>query len=96
MIEIAPAWNPPWETREALHDDAVKLTASANYKNAGTVEFLVDAEGRHYFIEVNPRIQVEHTVTEEVTSVDLVQTQVRSQRVPPNALGEHAYARAEP
>ena len=76
VIEIAPAWNLPPETRCALHSDAVKLTASAKYKNAGTVEFLVDKEGRHYFIEVNPRIQVEHTVTEEVTSVDLVQTQV--------------------
>src|SRR5690606_33238993 len=47
------------------------------YRNAGTVEFLVDREGRHYFIEANPRIQVEHTVTEEVTSVDLVQAQIR-------------------
>jgi pyruvate carboxylase len=50
---------------------------AANYRNAGTVEFLVDREGRHYFIEVNPRIQVEHTVTEEVTGVDLVQAQIR-------------------
>ena len=50
---------------------------SANYLNAGTVEFLVDQQGRYYFIEVNPRIQVEHTVTEEVTGIDLVQAQIR-------------------
>lgn len=76
VVEIAPAWNLPSETRKALHDDAMKLTAAAKYKNAGTVEFLVDSENRHYFIEVNPRIQVEHTVTEEVTGIDLVQTQM--------------------
>jgi len=75
VIEIAPAWNLDPATRLALHSDAVRLGAMANYKNAGTVEFLVDEQGRHYFIEVNPRIQVEHTVTEEVTSIDLVQTQ---------------------
>ena len=46
------------ELRTKLHADAVRLTAAAKYKNAGTVEFLVDAEGRYYFIEVNPRIQV--------------------------------------
>jgi len=77
VIEMAPAWNLPTSLREALHADATRLTASAKYKNAGTVEFLVDAEGRHYFIEVNPRIQVEHTVTEEVTGIDLVQAQLR-------------------
>jgi pyruvate carboxylase len=55
----------------------VKLCESVGYKNAGTVEFLVDAENRPYFIEVNPRIQVEHTVTEEVTGIDVVQTQIR-------------------
>merc|ERR1719487_1737090 len=77
VIEIAPAWNLPMSLRKALHADAVKLTSGAKYKNAGTVEFLVDSENRHYFIEVNPRIQVEHTVTEEVTGIDLVQAQLR-------------------
>ncbi|EQC30773.1 pyruvate carboxylase [Saprolegnia diclina VS20] len=77
VLETAPAvlLNP--ETEKAMIDDAVRLTAAANYKNAGTVEFLVDQEGRHYFIEVNPRIQVEHTITEEITGVDLVQSQIR-------------------
>ena len=58
VIEMAPAWTLPMDLRTKLHADAVRLTAAAKYKNAGTVEFLVDAEGRYYFIEVNPRIQV--------------------------------------
>ena len=63
---------------EALYADAVRITAGAGYVNAGTVEFLVDPKTwNHYFIEVNPRIQVEHTVTEVITGVDLVQSQIR-------------------
>ena len=77
VIEMAPAWSLPMDLRKQLHADAVRLTSEAKYLNAGTVEFLVDAENRYYFIEVNPRIQVEHTVTEEVTSIDVVQTQLR-------------------
>jgi len=77
VIEMAPAWSLPMDLRKQLHADATKLTSLAKYKNAGTVEFLVDAQNRHYFIEVNPRIQVEHTVTEEVTGIDLVQAQLR-------------------
>lgn len=77
VIEMAPAWSLPDELRAELHKYAVELTSKAKYKNAGTVEFLVDAQNRPYFIEVNPRIQVEHTVTEEVTGIDVVQTQMR-------------------
>jgi len=77
VIEMAPAWSLPMDLRKQLHADAVRLTSQAKYLNAGTVEFLVDGEGRYYFIEVNPRIQVEHTVTEEVTGIDVVQTQLR-------------------
>ncbi len=77
VVETAPAMNLPEKTRQNILDDAVRLTSGANYLNAGTVEFLVDEAGRHHFIEVNPRIQVEHTVTEEVTGVDLVQTQFK-------------------
>uniref|UniRef100_A0A7S2KAA7 Pyruvate carboxylase n=2 Tax=Leptocylindrus danicus TaxID=163516 RepID=A0A7S2KAA7_9STRA len=77
VIETAPALDLPPATRKSMLDDAVRLLSDVKYKNAGTVEFLVDTEGRHYFIEVNPRIQVEHTVTEEVTGVDLVQTQIK-------------------
>lgn len=77
VIEMAPAWSLPMELREKLHDYAVKLTSAANYKNAGTVEFLVDRDMNAYFIEVNPRVQVEHTVTEEVTGVDIVASQIK-------------------
>jgi len=58
VIEMAPAWSLPDELRAQLHKYAVDLTSKAKYKNAGTVEFLVDKENRPYFIEVNPRIQV--------------------------------------
>ena len=57
--------------------DAVKFAKAIGYRNAGTVEFLLDPAGNYVFIEMNPRIQVEHTVTEEVTDVDLVQSQMR-------------------
>src|SRR5437667_12526393 len=59
-------------------EDAVRLARAARYVNAGTVEFLVEPEsGQHFFIECNPRIQVEHTVTEQVTGIDLVESQFR-------------------
>jgi len=77
VIEMAPAFTLPDDLRKKLHDYAIELTSQAMYKNAGTVEFLVDSELRPYFIEVNPRIQVEHTVTEEVTGIDLVQAQMK-------------------
>jgi pyruvate carboxylase len=76
VVELAPAPNLDPVLRQRLFDDAVKLAKHVNYRNAGTVEFMVDAQGRHYFLEVNPRIQVEHTVTEEVTGIDLVQSQI--------------------
>ncbi|WP_323961442.1 pyruvate carboxylase [Arthrobacter sp. JZ12] len=81
VIEIAPAPNLDESIRQALYRDAVAFAKELNYVNAGTVEFLVDTAGeragQHVFIEMNPRIQVEHTVTEEVTDVDLVQSQLR-------------------
>jgi len=77
VVEIAPAPNLTAAQREELTSDAVKFAHHINYVNAGTVEFLVDTAGRHVFIEMNPRIQVEHTVTEEVTDVDLVEAQLR-------------------
>ena len=81
VIEIAPAPNLDEETRQALYRDAIAFAKSIGYVNAGTVEFLLDTagerKGQHVFIEMNPRIQVEHTVTEEVTDVDLVQSQMR-------------------
>jgi pyruvate carboxylase len=77
VLEIAPGWDVPPGPRAAILADAVKLGESTGYKNAGTVEFLLDVDtNEHFFIEVNPRVQVEHTVTEEVTGVDIVQTQL--------------------
>jgi len=77
VIEIAPAPNLDPELRDRICADAVKFARHIGYRNAGTVEFLLSRDGRHVFIEMNPRIQVEHTVTEEVTDVDLVQSQLR-------------------
>jgi len=81
VIEIAPAPHISDELRTALCADAVKFAESIAYSCAGTVEFLVETEGpragQHVFIEMNPRIQVEHTITEEITDVDLVQAQMR-------------------
>ncbi|MEU7528659.1 pyruvate carboxylase [Saccharothrix sp. NPDC042600] len=77
VIEIAPAPNLDPELRERICNDAVRFARHIGYRNAGTVEFLLDPQGRYVFIEMNPRIQVEHTVTEEVTDVDLVQSQMR-------------------
>ena len=78
VIEIAPAPGLDASLRDRLHADAVRLAAQAGLANAATVEFLVSPEtGDHFFIECNPRIQVEHTVTEQVTGVDLVEAQFR-------------------
>ncbi|MFI0816474.1 pyruvate carboxylase [Streptomyces sp. NPDC021098] len=77
VIELAPAPHLDPELRERICGDAVKFARQIGYRNAGTVEFLLDRDGNHVFIEMNPRIQVEHTVTEEITDVDLVQSQMR-------------------
>ncbi|GAB7006053.1 pyruvate carboxylase [Nocardioides sp. AN3] len=77
VVEIAPAPNLPEELRERMCADAVRFATEIGYSCAGTVEFLLDPAGNYVFIEMNPRIQVEHTVTEEVTDVDLVQAQMR-------------------
>lgn len=77
VVEIAPAKDLDPAVRERLLGDAVRLAREAGYRNAGTVEFLVDESGEHFFIEVNPRVQVEHTVTEEATGLDIVQSQMR-------------------
>ena len=76
VVEFAPAFSVPDEVRKRLHADAVRIAQSVGYTNAGTIEFLVDSEWNHYFIEMNPRIQVEHTVTEMITGIDLVRAQI--------------------
>jgi pyruvate carboxylase len=77
VVEIAPAPNLDPGLAARLWADAVNFARSVGYCNAGTVEFLVGPDGRYVFIEMNPRIQVEHTVTEEVTGIDLVQAQLQ-------------------
>ena len=77
VIELAPAPNLPAELRDQMCADAVAFARSIDYTYAGTVEFLLDERGHYVFIEMNPRIQVEHTVTEEITDVDLVASQLR-------------------
>lgn len=76
VIEFAPSYGLKEKTKQALYDYAIKICTAVNYNNIGTVEFLVDDDDSIYFIEVNPRIQVEHTVTEVITNIDLVKTQL--------------------
>ena len=76
VIEFTPALCLTDEQRTAICNDAIKIAQAVDYRSAGTVEFLVDKTGKHYFIEMNPRIQVEHTVSEIVTGVDIVQAQI--------------------
>jgi pyruvate carboxylase len=77
VIELAPAPNLDPALRDRICADAVAFARQIGYSCAGTVEFLLDERGNHVFIEMNPRIQVEHTVTEEITDVDLVSSQLR-------------------
>ncbi|MBL4577750.1 MAG: pyruvate carboxylase, partial [Flavobacteriales bacterium] len=76
VVEMAPSFGLSDETRQKLYDYALRIASAVNYNNVGTVEFLVDGAGDIYFIEVNPRIQVEHTVTEMVTGIDLIKAQM--------------------
>ena len=76
VVEYAPAFSVPDEVRQQIFDCSIRLAKHVGYKNAGTLEFLVDADNNAYFIEMNPRIQVEHTITEMVTGIDIVQAQI--------------------
>lgn len=76
VVEYAPAFSVPQLSRQKIFDSAIRLCKAVGYRNAGTCEFLVDRDGNPYFIEMNPRIQVEHTVTELVTDVDIVRSQI--------------------
>ena len=77
VVEVGPALNLPEKVLQHILSDAINLAKVVGYRNAGTAEFLVDQQNNHYFIEINPRIQVEHTVTEEITGVDLVSAQIQ-------------------
>lgn len=76
IVELAPCPNLSQPAKQKLYDYAVRIAKEVQYNNVGTVEFLVDGKENIYFIEVNPRIQVEHTVTEEITGIDIVRTQI--------------------
>jgi len=77
LVEQAPSPNISDQLREDICKSAIKLAKAVNYTNVGTVEFLVDSDGKHYFIEMNTRLQVEHPVTEMLTGIDLVKEQIR-------------------
>ncbi|MEG1311044.1 MAG: pyruvate carboxylase [Peptostreptococcaceae bacterium] len=76
IIEFAPAFSLNEEVRKSICEDAIKIAKYVGYVNAGTLEFLIDNNGKYYFIEMNPRVQVEHTVTEMITGIDIVQSQI--------------------
>ncbi len=76
VVEIAPSPTLSQRTKEALYEYSLRIAKHVDYSNAGTVEFLVDNEENIYFIEVNPRIQVEHTITEQITGIDIVRSQI--------------------
>ncbi len=77
LIEEAPAVNLPLKLRKIMREYAIRAARAINYKNLGTIEFLLDEKGNFYFIEINTRIQVEHPVTEMVTGLDLIKEQIR-------------------
>src|SRR5699024_7697410 len=76
VVEIAPSFNVSQKVKDAIYKYALAIAKEVNYNNVGTVEFLVDPEDNIYFIEVNPRIQVEHTITEMITGIDLIKSQI--------------------
>jgi len=80
VVEVAPSFALSEETRQKLYEYALAITRHVKYSNAGTVEFLVDKQENIYFIEVNPRIQVEHTITEQITGIDIVRSQIQIAR----------------
>lgn len=89
IIEIAPSLILTPRLRAQMGEVAISLARAAKFHNAGTIEFLVDQEGRYYFIEMNPRIQVEHTVTEQITTIDIVQSQIWIAAGRPLVFGQH-------
>ena len=89
LIEIAPSLILTPRLRAEMGEAAISLARAAQFYNAGTIEFLLDPDGRYYFIEMNPRIQVEHTVTEQITAVDIVQSQIWIAAGRPLVFGQH-------
>ncbi len=77
LVEVAPSPQLSEEQRQTVCQLAVRAARTVNYENAGTVEFLLDQDGNFYFMEMNTRLQVEHTITEQITGIDIVQEQIR-------------------
>lgn len=77
LLEEAPSPVVDWKLRKKMGDAAIRAARAVNYVNAGTIEFLLDVDGKFYFMEMNTRIQVEHGITELVTGIDLVKEQIR-------------------
>ena len=96
LIEFAPAWSIPEDVRKKIMDSAKRLARRVGYSNAGTMEFLVDRDLNPYFIEMNPRIQVEHTVSEMITGIDIVCSQILvAEGYPLNSPVIHIYSQNE-
>jgi len=89
LIEIAPSLVLTPRLRAEMGEAAIAIARAAEFYNAGTIEFLLDPDGRYYFMEMNPRIQVEHTVTEQITTVDIVQSQIWIAAGLPLVFGQH-------
>lgn len=89
LVEIAPSLVLTPRLRAEMGEAAITLARAAKFHNAGTVEFLLDLDNKYYFIEMNPRIQVEHTVTEQITTVDIVQSQIWIAAGRPLVFGQH-------
>ncbi|UCE64388.1 MAG: acetyl-CoA carboxylase biotin carboxylase subunit [Nitrospirota bacterium] len=89
LIEIAPSLVLTPRLRAEMGEAAIALARAANFHNTGTIEFLLDQDGKYYFMEMNPRIQVEHTVTEQITAVDIVQSQIWIASGMPLVFGQH-------
>jgi len=89
LIEIAPSLILTPRLRAEMGEAAIAVARAAQFYNAGTIEFLLDQDGKYYFMEMNPRIQVEHTVTEQITAVDIVQSQIWIASGMPLVFGQH-------
>ena len=89
LIEIAPSLVLTPRLRAEMGEAAIAVARAAQFYNTGTIEFLLDQDGKYYFMEMNPRIQVEHTVTEQITAVDIVQSQIWIASGMPLVFGQH-------
>jgi pyruvate carboxylase subunit A len=95
LIEIAPSPQLDEPQRAWLGETAVRAARAVGYENAGTVEFLMDADKRFYFMEMNTRLQVEHTVSEAITGIDIVREQIRIAEASPSGMPSRRFRSAD-